>query len=206
MIRGMNKILLVLTALLVATGCDFVDHEKWQTSHVEAPDFSKYPRGLIFPATLQISPEFTVEEQQAIVAAVDLWKARTNGMADVTPVVGDDQMQKCNIRPVAEPLEGAPSAMAVSEGAPQLNACNILVVRKQIDFAKSLWDDAPSHDVMVEQVVTHELGHVFGLEHLEDQKSIMFWSYETQNVGLDDEAVVSFCNLRGCPNGMRDAK
>lgn len=205
MLRNMNKLIILLASLLVATGCDFADHNShgFEPSIVEAPDKSGWPAGLRFPMSLEISPDFTPEEQAGIVQAVDRWKERTNGVADVTPFIGTMADSPCRVSVLENIPDDAvsPSEIGQAVGAPNWAKCNIHLIRSEMEYIGS-FERAPDYTTIVDQVMTHELGHVYGLGHLDDPKSIMAASYDFGNVTLDDSAINAFCELRGCPNGI----
>lgn len=201
MFRGMNNFILVLAALLAVAGCAAPDQSGFEPPLVSPVDSSESRHGLVFPSTLQVSAEFSAEEQEAIVSAVDRWKARTNGRANLSVTVGDDPTAPCRIHlGVYEPLpEGIVQGEAVDAG--RSFECEVKLARDGLKSSSA--KHKTPYAKAVEQVTVHELGHVFGLEHLDD--GIMFWAFDPKNFLLDDMAAEAFCSARGCPDGMGEA-
>ncbi len=189
----MKNLIMAAIAALISAACSQPPAAgAFEPSYVDPtalPD-----RGAILPMSLQMSPDLTTEEQEGIANAVARWGDRTGGAADVDLFVGTDPGHPCRVRLVESLPYGGDTTIGGAYG------CDVQLIRSEMESAKVRYPrSAPIYTTVVEQVMMHELGHVFGLGHLPDEKSIMFWMYSPKNILLDDAAVDAFCDLRGCP-------
>ena len=208
MLRNMNKLIIILTALLVATGCDFTtpgEYDRFKPSLVHAPDYTGVPEGLVFPSSVQVSSDFTAEELDGVLQSIDAWKVRTNGVVKLDVTIGNDPEAPCRIFPVDGLIPDAETALGFTRSGWSYTSCDIEISRQMIQEQQ---DAITSHrgktrdmTTVMFQISMHEFGHVFGLAHVEEPSSIMFHSYSPKNVTLDDDALNAFCEHRGCPDG-----
>lgn len=203
----MKKFAILILSLIALAGCTVETAQPacdTPTTPVEPPPVDTTP-GLALPAQLQISPDFTPEEQEGILLAVSAWKTATNGAADVTPYVGSDPDAPCQINPVDAfyPEEVHRAGRTTASGI----HCNIQLATSVIELVskRKTWV-SETQSFRYEKGITgvtrvfalKQLGTAFGIGMLDSGLMSEFYS-ETDD--LDTASVEAFCSVRGCPNG-----
>ncbi|MGC4088627.1 MAG: matrixin family metalloprotease [Polyangiaceae bacterium] len=124
--------------VLLASACSAPSHE----AHYFDPKGSAY-----------ISAEFTLEQADVVLGAIDAWREATSGEVDLKPQIGTGSPQ---VRPAAR-AERINGEFIPSE-SPEI----VLDVDKVSDAGQ------------LRNLTLHELGHAFGLQHIGHVDSVMF--------------------------------
>ncbi len=216
MLRNMNKLAYIITVAFLAVGCNFeVDkppthgHEPSQpTSEQPQPQPQPEP-GVTLSTEIQISSDFSAEEQEGILEAISTWSDRTYGAANLLPVIGSNQDHPCQINPVDSfaPEEVHRAGRVSGSGT----RCSIQMATSVVKLVseRKTWDPKTqtfSYDNVdgitgvARQFATNELGTLFGIPVL--PSGIMAESY-SNGEDLDNAALEAFCGIHSCPNGFK---
>lgn len=213
MLRNMNKLISIITVAFLAVGCNLpVDKYEPVTSSPSTPAEPTQPAqpttpGLALPTEIQISSEFSAEEQEGILEAIHDWSDRTYGAAKLVPVVGSNPDAPCQINPVEafSPVEVHRSGRTTASGT----HCNIQLATSVIELvSQRKWWVSETQSFRYEKGVTgvtrvfalQQLGTAFGIGTL--NSGLMSEFYEETD-DLDDAALQAFCSLHSCPEGFK---
>jgi len=145
------------------------------------------------PSSIAISPDFSTEQVQTILFALEQWKQATNGVADLSPHIGTDGFT------IAPTLTdgGEHSGRAYVNGS--TGVFRISIYTDPIKLAQAAID--PGTDTVLLQTVLHELGHTFGIiRHLD--AGLMSPYVDASRPCIDALALESFCMNYQCPAGI----
>jgi hypothetical protein len=149
---------------------------------------------------IYVDERFTPEEEREIQAAADVWASATNGKGSVDLVFGQrvdlkDTGRRVMVRAGGRAAENA--YQLFREGDPggrheSWDSEVIVVVPERMI------------GIDLKYVVIHELGHHFGIHHVADETSIMYFQPNPKSVHcLTREDLKAFCAANACnPESM----
>jgi hypothetical protein len=150
---------------------------------------------------IYVDERFTAEEEQTIREAADAWSAATNGKAQVDFIFGqrvdlNDTGRRVMVRAGARAAEN--SFELVREGDPggrheSWDSEVIVIVPERMD------------GIDMKYVVTHELGHHFGVHHVSEVTAIMYFQPNPKSAHcLTRQDLSAFCGANACnPESMK---
>lgn len=211
MLRNMNKLISIITVAFLIVGCSLpVEQSPAEPCPTTDPGTpAQQEPGVTLPTEIQISTEFSAEEQLGILEAVEAWSDRTYGVAKLNPVLGNDPNHPCQINPVEAftPVEEHRAGRVLSASG---NHCSIQLatsVIKLIDDRKTWNQDTEMLEKSDKDVtgVTRvfalkQFGTIFGIPMLDS--GLMSELYDKSD-DLDDAALEAFCSIHSCPNGFK---
>lgn len=176
----------------------------------------------IVTVVLHADVEFTKEERAALERAAATWRQQTGGLADIQLVYDLDFANMASLRAnvdhhvvirfdsEASVIQKMDCQHAGFVGLP----CGLSTGPKVLGFvspAGGINADSPMrigfvHDRVVgdgrlEGVALHELGHVFGIAHLQDNvESVMYPAYRNDKRCLRKADLEAFCEAQTCGN------
>ena len=172
-----------------------------------------------FPSKIYIDPNFTVQEQALIIQSLDEWKEKTGGIADEEPVIGyrTDRSFDTKQHEILKKYSTDPKIKREVSRNGTFNGCthtetfwgnkdsdgSIWIVTDVIErttvYKEGTTEKAQaSYEQKFLHVVTHELGHHYGLKHTnQTTKSIMVPTISTKT-HLAHSDVARFCELYNC--------
>lgn len=169
-----------------------------------------YQRRELTYAFLNTTPDLTTERQRQIVReAFDAWAAVTNlafveidsnGSADF-PIAwhrgthGDGSPFDENGGPSGNTL--AHAFFPPPCGGPNAGAMHF-------DEAEAWVDDGDANGIRLRQVAIHEIGHLLGLSHSDDEAAIMFALYAPDRVALAPDDIAGIQALYGPPGNFQE--
>ncbi|MET0593287.1 MAG: matrixin family metalloprotease [Polyangiaceae bacterium] len=144
---------------------------------------------------MYVDENFTPEEEESIRQAAGAWSNATDGVATVDLIFG----QKVDIRDKGRRVMVRSSARAAEntfelfrDGDPggrheSWDSEVIVIVPERMD------------GIDLKYVVTHELGHHFGVHHVADESAIMYFRPNPKSAHcLTKEDLSAFCGENGC--------
>jgi predicted Zn-dependent protease len=140
------------------------------------------------PATLSVSPAFPPEEMEAIVSAADAWTAATGNVARLDMSVGDGGTIVISPGKLDHGLGF--TFFADEEGRAAITI--------DTEAYTQYLADTPTYlpRALMREVVMHELGHAFGLDH---EPGGLMAPVATGIDVIDDKTLRHFCDYYGCP-------
>jgi hypothetical protein len=150
---------------------------------------------------MYVDERFTPEEEESIRQAANSWSEATNGVATVDLIFG----QKVDIRDTGRRV------MVRASGRAAANAFELFRDGDPGGRHES-WDSevivlVPERmdGIDLKYVVTHELGHHFGVHHVADESAVMYFRPNPKSAHcLTMEDLSAFCGENGCnSSGMR---
>lgn len=167
-----------------------------------------------FPCELTVDTSFTDHEVELIASAADEWEIATGGIAHVEMTIEAQQPLKHIIKRVdaEEDIRTSPSD-SIGYGdiphetlIPGLHrtaiSAEIYPQRIKHVIASGVYGSTVSYDDLFRQVVLHELGHHFGLDHDSNENSLMFPFAETFCITTID--IAQFCSIHGCDDAPKN--
>lgn len=148
------------------------------------------PEPMALNAELHISPKFSAEQQEAIIAAADEWHAATRGRVNLRPVISDSGPQFDRVQPY--PLQAGHLGATLPPDWVDPSRGTLIHIDVK-DIART--------GASVKSVAMHEIGHALaGDEH--QKTGLMLAASNCRWDCLDDAALRWFCDERGCPDGF----
>jgi hypothetical protein len=151
---------------------------------------------------IYVDQRFTPEEEESIRAAASTWSEATNGKASVDLVFGQrvdllDTGRRVMVRAGGRAAENIfPLYRDGDPGGRHLrwDAEVIVIVPERMD------------GIDLQYVVTHELGHHFGVHHVADESAIMYFRPGPKSVHcLTREDLTAYCGENACDAGQMRA-
>jgi Matrixin len=149
---------------------------------------------------IYVDERFTEEEEQTIQAAADVWTAATNGKAKVDFIFGQrvdlrDTGRRVMVRAGGRAAENAFELFREGDPGGRHESWDsevIVIVPERMD------------GIDMKYVVTHELGHHFGVHHVADDTAIMYFQPNPRSAHcLTREDLTAFCAANTCnPEAM----
>jgi matrixin len=193
MLRNMFKSILALVALLVASGCNAnLATEATVDSHSDVLNIGE---NIPFKSDVSISADFSAEDQEVIVEAVDMWREASHGAVDLRLSIGGPS--QLEIVPGSLKSENEDSAkhhvlgMAYDAGPGHYSITIDLEVVAEV----STWRGQTYHHALV-TTAAHEIGHALGLPHLDS--GLMMANKLFPGETIDSETVEALCSIRDC--------
>lgn len=167
--------------------------------------------------TFHAAKQFTNEERKCLEVGAANWYYATDGLADARFVYDYDQghfngLEALPQHTVVKWSDTSKEAMEADEKAGSKFGLpgGDFKIKGQIDVHGGLhaaWP-APIQMALVTDrmadfnectvVVTHELGHVWGLNHTPDKSSIMYYRVDPSQRCLTDQDMNAFCEINDC--------
>lgn len=169
----------LLVAALVLVGCGGAEDEAVTPvtpSQVVAPAEAVTPAAL--PSGISVADGLPAD---AIARACSVW---ADYGVDCTIRKGAAQIRFTNW-PQACPVGPQAEVPAVGRGTP--------------DGEVVLWGACLTDVTLLEHVAAHELGHVFGLQHVADENALMFWYSGSTAPTLDDADRAEWARVHPSP-------
>jgi len=144
---------------------------------------------------IYVDERFTPEEEQEIRAAAEMWSDATSGAASVDLVYGQrvdllDKGRRVMVRAGARAAENLfPLFRDGDPGGHHLSWDTemIIIVPERLE------------GIDMKYVVTHELGHHFGVKHVQDERAIMHYRPNPLSLHcLTTNDLAAFCTSNGC--------
>lgn len=201
--RSLRLTLLVLiTCVLVGLGC--VVH-----GCSVSPQLVGHGRAII-DVRVYVSPEFTSEERDNIVNGILMWERATNGLIvwhlmsfdpknpPPKPMggVGGVQQRSVMFRRAVSGDEWVQKWDAEHRPKMLLGLCqgNSLEETAWLWLVENRLNTPESESI----IVAHELGHALGLDHVDDNDSVMSEFFHTSTRCLTLHDLKAFCEKHGC--------
>jgi hypothetical protein len=150
---------------------------------------------------IYVDERFTAEEEQTIQAAADVWTKATNGKATVEFIFGQrvdlrDTGRRVMVRAGGRAAENAFELFREGDPGGRHESWDsevIVIVPERMD------------GIDMKYVVTHELGHHFGVHHVADETAIMYFQPNPLSAHcLTREDLLAFCAANTCnPQDMQ---
>lgn len=160
--------------------------------------------------TLHGDTEFTPMERDALRLAAEVWRIQTGGLANINIIYDLDFDDVQSLRRYAweHTLVRMPSEsdQVISMDCSARKDCRPSVLAwvkqpgKDDQYVRMflIHDRLKTQDAR-KQVALHEFGHVLGLGHTQDQKSIMYPTYQPRDFCLKEADMKAFCAAHeGC--------
>jgi hypothetical protein len=144
---------------------------------------------------IYVDERFTPEEEKTIQAAADVWSAATNGKATVDFIFGQrvdlrDTGRRVMVRAGSRAAENAYELFREGDPGGRHESWDsevIVIVPERMD------------GIDMKYVVTHELGHHFGVHHVADDTAIMYFQPNPRSAHcLTREDLAAFCAANSC--------
>jgi hypothetical protein len=144
---------------------------------------------------IYVDARFTAEEEQTIQAAADVWSAATDGKAAVDFIFGQrvdlrDTGRRVMVRAGGRAAENAYELFREGDPGGRHESWDsevIVIVPERMD------------GIDMKYVVTHELGHHFGVHHVADDTAIMYFQPNPRSAHcLTREDLAAFCAANTC--------
>jgi len=153
-------------------------------------------------APIYVDERFTHEEEQSIRAAAGVWSTATNGQASVDLIFGQrvdlrDTGRRVMVRAGERAAENAFELFREGDPGGRHESWDsevIVIVPDRMD------------GIDLQYVVTHELGHHFGVHHVSDETAIMYFQPNPKSAHcLTRQDLSAFCGANGCNAGSMHA-
>jgi hypothetical protein len=151
-------------------------------------------------APIYVDERFTPEEEKTIQAAADVWSAATDGKASVDFIFRQrvdlrDTGRRVMVRAGGRAAENAYELFREGDPGGRHESWDsevIVIVPERMD------------GIDMKYVVTHELGHHFGVHHVADETSIMYFQPNPRSAHCLTRAdLTAFCAANTCnPESM----
>ncbi|HMJ56559.1 MAG TPA: matrixin family metalloprotease [Polyangiaceae bacterium] len=144
---------------------------------------------------IYVDERFTPEEERTIQAAAGLWSTATNGNATVDFIFGQrvdlrDTGRRVMVRAGERAAENAYELFRDGDPGGRHESWDsevIVIVPERMD------------GIDLEYVVTHELGHHFGVHHVTDETAIMYFQPNPRSAHcLTREDLMAYCGANAC--------
>jgi hypothetical protein len=150
---------------------------------------------------IYVDERFTPEEERTIQEAATVWNAATNGKATVDLVFGQrvdlrDTGRRVMVRAGGRAAENAYELFRDGDPGGRHESWDsevIVIVPERMD------------GIDLKYVVTHELGHHFGVHHVSDETAIMYFQPNPKSAHcLTRVDLSAFCGANACnPESMQ---
>ena len=144
---------------------------------------------------IYVDERFTPEEEATIQAAAGVWSTATNGKATVDLIFGQrvdlrDTGRRVMVRAGSRAAENAYELFRDGDPGGRHESWDsevIVIVPERMD------------GIDMKYVVTHELGHHFGIHHVADVTAIMYFQPNPRSAHcLTREDLIAFCGANTC--------
>jgi hypothetical protein len=151
---------------------------------------------------IYVDERFTPEEEQTIQDAADAWTAATNGKATVEFIFGQrvdlrDTGRRVMVRAGGRAAENAFELFREGDPGGRHESWDsevIVIVPERMD------------GIDLKYVVTHELGHHFGVHHVADETAVMYFQPNPRSAHcLTREDLAAFCAANTCNPATMEA-
>lgn len=150
-----------------------------------------------FPCNLFVDSSFTDEELSMIIESVEAWEQATDNIASIKLTANFSiDGATCSILPFHCIIRSLEADLETQEAIKKINAPSLVG-----------WADNVSVHIIVDRidtsdkfinVVSHELGHHFGLGHSTSTSDIMYQSPQLTRTPISEVDVKAFCCVNDC--------
>lgn len=164
-----------------------------------APHFfepSKKPSGTLVARDVYIDPAFKEEEREAISAAMDSWIEAANGLVELK--YGTEYF--CGDKLIIQPVLSTSQIVKDYQNEKKNFGLLGLTWHDGCTWRIILVIDRLSRQNDLRILATHEIGHALGVDHVEDDRSVMHYTYRYGYTAgcLTKEDMTGFCLVNGC--------
>jgi hypothetical protein len=174
--------------------------ETWSATKLALLALTAFASGCL-GTPIYVDERFTPAEEQSIQEAASVWNVATNGKATVDLVFGQhvdlhDTGRRVMVRAGGRAAENAFELFREGDPGGRHESWDsevIVIVPERMD------------GIDLKYVVTHELGHHFGVHHVSDETAIMYFQPNPKSVHcLTRVDLSAFCGANACnPESMQ---